>query len=166
MLPTDAKSRKDIPIYSGFIKYFPKAIAAVAELSRKGNDQHNPGKPLHWDRSKSGDELDALMRHTVDRAMGSAFDTDGVRHATKRAWRAMADLEKELEDAEAQPVLAKDEGNPWREWQGGDYPPCAGDKLVEFKMRGWPDETYKALAVDLRWEHIDRLSDIVAWRFA
>jgi hypothetical protein len=56
-LPTDAKQRKSVPIYSGVIKYFPNALAAVAELSRIGNDQHNPGKPLHWDRSKSGDEL-------------------------------------------------------------------------------------------------------------
>ena len=98
-LPTDAQERKGIPIYSGFIKYFPLAIAAVAELSRKGNDQHNPGKPLHWDRSKSGDELDAQMRHLVDVAIEGedATDTDGVLHLTKNAWRAMAKLQKALE---------------------------------------------------------------------
>lgn len=93
-LPTEAKARKAIPVYSGFIKYFPRAIAAVAELSRKGNAQHNPGQPLHWDRSKSGDELDALMRHLLE---AGTTDTDGVRHSTKLAWRAMANLEKELE---------------------------------------------------------------------
>jgi hypothetical protein len=97
MLPTDAKARKAIPIYSGFIKYFPLAIAAVAELSRIGNDQHNPGKPLFWDRSKSGDELDAQMRHVLDEAAGVAEDTDGVKHLTKNAWRAMAALQKALE---------------------------------------------------------------------
>lgn len=98
-LPTTAAERKAIPIYSGFVKYFPLAIAAVAELSRKGNDQHNPGKPLHWDRSKSGDEMDAQMRHIVDAAiMGDdAPDTDDVLHATKNAWRAMANLQKILE---------------------------------------------------------------------
>jgi hypothetical protein len=94
MLPTDAAERKTIPVYSGFICYFPRAIAAVAELSRIGNDQHNPGKPLHWDRSKSGDELDAATRHLID---AGTTDTDGVRHSTKLAWRAMANLEKELE---------------------------------------------------------------------
>jgi hypothetical protein len=98
MLPTDAKVRKDIPIYSGFIKYFPLAIAAVAELSRIGNEQHNPGKPLFWDRSKSGDELDALARHLTDEALGTATDTDGVKHLTKVAWRAMAVLQKALEN--------------------------------------------------------------------
>ena len=96
-LPIDAKARKGVPIYSGFFKYFPRAIAAVAELSRKGNEQHNPGKPLHWDRSKSGDELDALSRHLIDEAMGTEVDSDGVLHAVKVAWRAMAQLEKKLE---------------------------------------------------------------------
>ena len=98
-LPLDATARKGIPVYSGFIKYFPLAIAAVAELSRIGNDQHNPGKPLHWDRSKSGDELDAQGRHMLDMASAGegAVDTDDVLHATKNAWRALAHLQKLLE---------------------------------------------------------------------
>lgn len=95
-LPVDAQQRKSIPLYSGVVKYFPDALAAVAELSRIGNDQHNPGKPLHWDRSKSGDELDALMRHLTE---AGTIDNDGVRHSTKVAWRAMANLQKEIEDA-------------------------------------------------------------------
>jgi len=96
-LPTDPKARKAIPIYSGFVKYFPDAMAAVAELSQKGNEQHNPGKPLHWDRSKSGDEMDALMRHIIDDAAGVPVDTDGVAHLAKVAWRAMAALQKACE---------------------------------------------------------------------
>lgn len=98
-LPTDPKARKAVPIYSGFMCYFPDAIAAVAELSRIGNDQHNPGKSLHWDRSKSGDEMDALCRHMLDMASGTEKDTDDVLHATKQAWRAMAHLQKTLEQA-------------------------------------------------------------------
>lgn len=93
-LPTDPKERKAIPVATGFVDYFPDAMAAVAELSRIGNDQHNPGKPLHWDRSKSGDESDALMRHFLQRG---TIDSDGVRHSAKVAWRAMALLQKELE---------------------------------------------------------------------
>lgn len=98
-LPTDAKARKAIPIYSGFVKYFPLAMAAVAELSLKGNNQHNPGQPLRWDRSKSDDEMDAQMRHIVDMAAegDNATDTDDMLHATKNAWRAMAHLQKLLE---------------------------------------------------------------------
>ena len=98
-LPANAAARKGVPIWSGFFKYFPLAIAAVAELSRKGNDQHNPGKPLGWDRSKSGDELDAQCRHMLDMADHGedSTDTDDVYHATKNAWRAMANLQKLLE---------------------------------------------------------------------
>lgn len=94
-LPTDADRRKNIPIASGFIDYFPDAMVAVAQLSKVGNDQHNPNSPLHWDRSKSGDESDALMRHFLERGK---MDADGIRHTAKVAWRAMALLQKEIED--------------------------------------------------------------------
>ncbi len=97
-LPTDAQDRKDIPVYSGFLNYFPDAIAEVAVLSKAGNDQHNPGKELHWDRSKSGDELDALSRHLLE---AGTIDSDGLRHSAKLAWRAMANLQKELEREDA-----------------------------------------------------------------
>ena len=93
-LPSDVSARKKVPIATGVIDYFPDAIVAVAELSRVGNDQHNPGAPLHWDRSKSTDEGDALMRHFVERG---TVDSDGVRHSTKVAWRALALLQKEIE---------------------------------------------------------------------
>ena len=58
-----AEKRKATPIYSGVVKYFPLALAEIAICSQAGNDQHNPNTSLHWDRAKSGDELDALMRH-------------------------------------------------------------------------------------------------------
>lgn len=101
MLPTDPKARKEVPIASGFMDYFPDAVAEVAALSRGGNEQHNPGKPLQWDRDKSGDEDDALMRHFMERG---TFDTDGIRHSAKVAWRAMAMLQKELEKAYGLPL--------------------------------------------------------------
>lgn len=93
-LPTDAQARKIVPIATGFIDYFPDAVAEVAHLSWVGNNQHNPGKPLFWDRSKSQDEADAMMRHFVERG---TRDTDGIRHSAKVAWRAMALLQKEIE---------------------------------------------------------------------
>jgi len=109
-LPTDAKQRKNVPIYSGVLKYFPNALAAVAACSKAGNDQHNPGKPLHWDRSKSGDELDALARHLME---AGTVDTDGIRHSARVAWRALANLEKELEkELEAERALTDGRYNP------------------------------------------------------
>jgi hypothetical protein len=86
--------RKKIPIYTGVLKYFPDAIKEIAKCSYAGQFQHNPNKPLHWDRKKSGDELDALTRHLMD---AGTFDSDGVRHSAKVAWRALAYLQKELE---------------------------------------------------------------------
>ncbi len=91
-----AAERKATPVYSGFMKYFPLAMQEVARCSVGGNQQHNPDKQLHWDRSKSGDELDALTRHLLD---AGKLDSDGLRHSAKVAWRAMANLEKELEGA-------------------------------------------------------------------
>jgi hypothetical protein len=91
---TEAERRKGIPVYSGFIKYFPRAILEVARLSKIANEQHNPGTELHWDRSKSGDEKDALVRHLLE---AGKIDSDGVRHSAKCAWRALANLQKELE---------------------------------------------------------------------
>lgn len=95
-LPMEAAKRKSIPLATGLIDYFPDALAAVAELSLIGGQQHNPGKPLFWDRSKSTDHGDCLMRHFLDRG---TRDADGVRHSAKVAWRALALLQVELERA-------------------------------------------------------------------
>ena len=94
---TIAEVRKQIPVFSGFIKYFPRAIESVAHLSFIANEQHNPGTLVHWDRTKSTDDLDAMMRHLTDHAKGIEYDDDGMLHMTKVAWRAMATLEKLLE---------------------------------------------------------------------
>tara|TARA_R110000772_G_scaffold9257_1_gene30493 strand:- start:200 stop:619 length:420 start_codon:yes stop_codon:yes gene_type:complete len=92
-----AKERKETPIFSGVLKYFPDAIAEVAKCSFVGQQQHNPDKPLAWDRSKSGDEYDALMRHLVDATVDD-YDTDGTLHLAKVAWRSLAGLQKHLEN--------------------------------------------------------------------
>lgn len=90
----DAQWRKERPLFSGLLKYFPDALKEVAYCSYVGNRQHNPGQALHWDRAKSTDEADALMRHLLE---AGTVDTDGVRHAAKVAWRALALLQKEIE---------------------------------------------------------------------
>ncbi len=92
-LPIDAKARKKVPIYSGFVCYFPDAIALVAAHSFVSNEQHNPGEPLHWNRAVSGDEMDALMRHVTEEAGAKSLDEE-ITAATAVAWRAMAKLQK------------------------------------------------------------------------
>lgn len=93
-LPSEAQARKNVPLATGFFDYFPDAIVAIAACSQAGNEQHNPGATLFWDRSKSGDESDALLRHFLERG---TMDSDGIRHSVKVAWRALAMLQKELE---------------------------------------------------------------------
>lgn len=89
-------SRKNIPMCDGCLDYFPLALAYVSYVSKVGNDQHNPGQPLHWSREKSGDHADCIVRHQAQRGQ---MDTDGVRHSGKVAWRALAQLQIELEKA-------------------------------------------------------------------
>ena len=71
--------RKATPVFSGVLNYFPDAIKYVSKASYVGQQQHNPDKPLAWDRSKSGDELDALTRHLIDHSI-DPMDDDGVLH--------------------------------------------------------------------------------------
>lgn len=94
-LPTDPKERKNVPIATGVLDYFPDALAAIASVSKAGNDQHNPGQPLHWAKHKSTDHADSLLRHLIDRG---TIDTDGMRHSAKVAWRALALLQTEIEN--------------------------------------------------------------------
>ena len=93
-LGNDKQERKGAPMATGCLDYFPDALAAVAAVSKAGNDQHNPGEPMHWARDKSTDHADCVMRHLVDRGK---YDDDGQRHSAKAAWRALALLQDELE---------------------------------------------------------------------
>lgn len=94
-LPTDWQARKDLPIATGVLDYFPLALAEVARVSAAGSRQHHPTEPLHWDKAKSTDHADCLVRHFLERG---TRDTDGERHSAKVAWRALALLEIELEN--------------------------------------------------------------------
>ena len=91
-----AAKRKATPVFTGVLKYFPDALMEVSRCSQAGNDQHHADKPLHWDRSKSTDELDALTRHLME---AGQTDTDGIKHSAKVAWRALANLQKEIENS-------------------------------------------------------------------
>lgn len=100
-LPDTDAARKALPIWTGFVMYFPDVLAAVAEVSKKGNDQHNPGEPLHWAREKSTDQMNTAMRHMLDHARGNRFDTDGSRHLAKAIWRLCAELQLDIEKGTA-----------------------------------------------------------------
>jgi hypothetical protein len=108
MTPIDAKARKALPITTGVLDYFPDALLEVAKVSKAGNEQHHPGEPLNWDKTKSTDEADALLRHLIDRGK---IDSDGMRHSAKVAWRSLALLQRELEAADPVGDLSKKKPN-------------------------------------------------------
>lgn len=95
----DAKQRKERPLARGCLDYFPDALLEVAHVSFVGSQQHQPGEPMRWDKAKSPDHSDCLLRHLVDRG---TTDTDGLLHTAKVAWRALALLQIELEAAKSE----------------------------------------------------------------
>jgi len=127
-----ASERKALPITSGVLDYFPDALLEVAECSRVGNDQHNPGQPLHWAKEKSTDEADALVRHLLDRGKR---DADGVRHSAKVAWRALAMLQREIEAEAHCPVCRTVLVLPAADVDGMRCPKCDRDFSVR-EIRG------------------------------
>jgi hypothetical protein len=111
VITTDPKGRKDVPLATGVLDYFPDALAAVAAVSVAGNAQHNPGQPLHWAKGKSTDHRDSLLRHLVD---SGRLDIDGQRHSAKVAWRALAQLQIEIEQEQIDAGYETD-ANKYRE---------------------------------------------------
>ena len=98
-LPTDSAARKNYPIFSGCIKYFPAALAGVAHVSKIGNDKHNPGEELHHARGKSMDHSDCILRHLIDAEDLLARAKRGeeivgkealLHEVNQMAWRALA----------------------------------------------------------------------------
>jgi hypothetical protein len=103
VLPIDASERKAAPVFSGMLMYFPKACVAIARLSLAGNIQHyGPGKPLHWNREVSADHQDCMVRHAMQ---SGTYDTDGILHDVKAAWRALAQAEVTIDRLERDAAL-------------------------------------------------------------
>lgn len=96
-LPASAGERKEIPIAEGVIDFFPLALAAIARCSNRATSQHHPGEPMHWDRGKSSDHVNCIIRHLIER---DEVDSDGIPHIHKLAWRALA-ASQEYEERQA-----------------------------------------------------------------
>lgn len=97
-LPTEDKARKRLQLWTFMFEYFPDAWLAVVEVAIKGNEQHNPGEPLHWAREKSTDQMNTAFRHQWDYGRGIKKDTDGQWHLAKAIWRLSAQLQLDIEE--------------------------------------------------------------------
>jgi hypothetical protein len=97
-LPTDSAERKEYPLYSGVLRYFPAALAGVAHHSLLGNRKHCAGSDgLIWNRKASSDHADCILRHLVDLAEllsrfgeKGALPADILSEADAIAWRGLA----------------------------------------------------------------------------
>lgn len=96
-LPADPTERKALQLYTFMFQYFPDAWLEVVRIARIGNEQHNPGEPLHWARDKSTDQMNAAFNHVFDYGLGAKVDADGGYHLAKAVWRLMAQLQLDIE---------------------------------------------------------------------
>lgn len=90
-----SEERKQHPMCTGFVDYFPDAMAIVSHVSWRGNNKHNPGEELHHARGKSVDHADCIVRHQSTRDWPE--DNIPLLHMAEEAWRSMAQLQEAME---------------------------------------------------------------------
>lgn len=100
-LPEDDATRASYPMADGCLDYFPNALAEVSKISYEGNLKHNPGEPMHWNRGKSLDHRNKIMRHTVESKLATE---QAIYHAAQAAWRALAELQQKIEGVRGVPM--------------------------------------------------------------
>lgn len=90
------------PVVTGCFHYFPRALKAVAMVSKAGIDKgYAPGS---WRTVPNGLEryLNALGRHLLDEGWEGLYDSGpggtNVLHAAQDAWNSLARLERMLEE--------------------------------------------------------------------
>jgi hypothetical protein len=94
LFPLAAAERNEYPMFDGLLAYFPSALRECARVSKIGNDQHNPGQPIHHARGKSADHKNKIIRHLLE---AGTLDNDGTMHSAKVLWRAAALCQEECE---------------------------------------------------------------------
>jgi len=84
----------------GCIRRFPRAILAVAALSKRGAEKYDvPLENTDFLRLPDAKDMfeEAGLRHLLMGSIDGPFDPDfGMLHKQHRAWDALADLEREL----------------------------------------------------------------------
>jgi hypothetical protein len=90
------------PFVQGCLHYFPKALEAVAFVSRYGKEKYKVEyNDVNWKRVPDGlaRYTDALGRHISYEAVEGFYDQEShLLHAAHAAWNALARLELLLKD--------------------------------------------------------------------
>lgn len=87
---------------------FPLALEAVARQTVAGQSKYGDGGELSWDRDKSPNHLDSLMRHML--LCGQIDHESGELHDTALAWRALAHLQL-AEEKRREALEESEDGN-------------------------------------------------------
>ena len=110
------KERKNTPVFKMRTRYFPKALREVTKVCVANNVRYNPDREpadINWARDKSKDQLGSLDRHITEREVdGKVFEAidpaiaakvgfDRIYVMAEAAWRALAQLELDIEAMEA-----------------------------------------------------------------
>ena len=93
---TDSQLRKTMPVFRGFMKYFPEAMHLVSMLSYRANQKHAPGQQIHWVKGASADQEDCLARHLCD--VDTMDEEMGLDYRVHVAWRGMAQLQAAIDE--------------------------------------------------------------------
>jgi hypothetical protein len=109
----DYQQRKNVPVFSFLVGYFPRAIREIVRVCVAGNMQHNKEvepTAIYWAKGKSTDQLNTAQRHMMDHAITGPFDEEPPEvqaliggptyHLAKAAWRIMAELENTIQKEE------------------------------------------------------------------
>ena len=83
------------PVFRGALKYFPKALKAVADISAMGANKYSwegwKGRATFADMYRFED---AIGRHLLDECIYGWYDSESnLLHAAHAAWNALAKLE-------------------------------------------------------------------------
>lgn len=103
VLPQTSAARKEYPIHSGVLRYFPAALAEVSRVSKFGNDKHCPEGQLTHMRGLSMDHFDCILRHLIDHEDDPVESESGLYQLAFVAWRALAALQEFMENEGAAP---------------------------------------------------------------
>jgi len=116
LYPENDKERKNTQVFKMRTRYFPKALREVTKVCVANNVRYNPDREpadINWARDKSKDQLGSLDRHITEREVdGKVFEAidpaiaakvgfDRIYVMAEAAWRALAQLELDIEAMEA-----------------------------------------------------------------
>lgn len=102
-------SKKDVgkaPLWQGCLRYFPRALLAVAYVSEYGDRKYTPPGGEHysdgWANVPNGVNryMDADARHFLKIATEGDYDDSdsGLAHLAQKAWNSLAELERAIRD--------------------------------------------------------------------